>query len=422
MLIHDFILPLATLSVLGWLYLLLARDGFWRAGPRLDQGRPGRLPRWPEVIAVVPARNEAPHVGRALQSLIDQDYPGSLSIILVDDHSKDATSAIARALPTAPGRTLEVIGARPLPAGWSGKLWAVSEGLAHAERCGPQAPYVLLADADIAHDPGNLRRLVGRAQRGRLDLVSVMVKLHCEHFWERLLIPPFVFFFRKLYPFAAVNRPERRAAAAAGGCMLVRRDALERAGGIAAIHGCLIDDVALARQIKHHPQPNVGRIWLGLTDSTDSLRRQTRLGEIWAMVARTADAQLGHSLGLLVPTALGMLALYLVPPLTLICWPVHGSLSCAALGSVAWLCMAAAYWPTVRLYGLGAHWSLTLPLAGALYTAMTIDSALQYRRGTGGRWKGRVAAPVTRPREAREPLEPDRRHSGPRIVSRQKIG
>jgi hopene-associated glycosyltransferase HpnB len=401
---HDLVLPLTLLSVLGWLYLLVGRDAFWRAGPRIDQGRPRRMRRWPHVVAVVPARNEAACVGRALQSLMNQDYPGRLNIILVDDHSTDATSAIARALPTKPGRTLEVIDARPLPPGWSGKLWAVSEGLAHAGRGAPEAPYVLLTDADIAHDSGNLRRLVAKAEANRLDLVSVMVKLNCSSLWERLLIPPFVFFFRKLYPFAAVNRPERPEAAAAGGCALVRRVALARAGGIAAIRGCLIDDVALGQLIKHRPQPNVGRIWLGLTGGTDSLRRQATLGEIWAMVARTADTQLGHSAGLLALTVPAMIALYLVPPLALVSWPMHGSLYVAALASVAWLCMASAYWPTLRLYGLGALWSLTLPLAGALYTAMTIDSALQYRRGMGGRWKGRVAAPVALPREAQDRL------------------
>jgi hopene-associated glycosyltransferase HpnB len=420
MIVHHWLFPLVVLSLLGWLYLLFGRSAFWRVRPTLDQ-EPPALQGWPDVIAVIPARNEAAYVGRALRSLIVQDYPGRLSIVLVDDHSEDATRAIAEALPTTSGRTLEVIAARPLPAGWSGKLWAVSEGLKYAGRHMPHAPYVLLADADIAHDPSNLRRLVVRAQGGRLDLVSVMVKLHCEHFWERLLIPPFIFFFRKLYPFAAVNRPQERPAAAAGGCMLVRRGVLDRAGGIESIRDRLIDDIALAQRIKHHPQPNVGRIWLGLTDGTRSLRRQNRLGELWAMVARTADTQLGHSAALLVLTVLGMLGLYLVPPLAVIGWPLHGEADSAALGLGAWLCMARAYWPTLRLYRLGAHWSLTLPLAGALYTAMTLDSALQYRRGRGGRWKGRVAAPVAQAAQAREVAEPRGQVVNPGFVSRQKI-
>jgi hopene-associated glycosyltransferase HpnB len=272
----------------------------------------------PDVVAVVPARNEEAYVGRALRSLLAQDYGGRLSVILVDDHSGDATRAIAQAVPTPPGRSLEVIGVRPLPPGWSGKLWAVSEGLRLAARRMPGARYLLLTDADIAHDRSNLRRLVAKAETEQLDLVSLMVRLHCEHFWERLLIPSFVFFFRKLYPFAAVNRQQHRLAAAAGGCTLVLRTALARAGGIEAIRDRLIDDVALAQRIKHHPVPSSGQIWLGLTEDTRSLRRQPRLRELWLMATRCADTQLGHSLSRLGLTVLVMLGLYLAPPLALI--------------------------------------------------------------------------------------------------------
>ena len=266
-------------SLSAWLYLVLGHSDFWRTRPMLDPVPPSRQDL-PDVVAVVPARNEAAYVGRSLRSLLAQDYGGRLSVILVDDHSEDATRAIAQAVPVPPGRSLEVIGAGPLPAGWSGKLWALSEGLRHAAARMPGARYVLLTDADIAHDRGNLRRLVAKAEAERLDLVSLMVRLHCEHLWERLLIPPFVFFFRKLYPFAAVNRQRDPVAAAAGGCTLVRRTALARAGGIEAIRDRLIDDVALARRIKHHPLPSSGQIWLGLTESTHSLRRQTRLSEL----------------------------------------------------------------------------------------------------------------------------------------------
>src|ERR687891_906446 len=231
MFFSDALLWLVSLALSGWLYLLLGRSGFWLARPTLD-GPPPPRHAMPDVVAVVPARNEAAYVGRSRRSLLAQDYGGRLGVILVDDHSEDATRAIAQAVPVPPGRSLEVIGAPALPSGWSGKLWALSEGLRHASAGMPGARYVLLTDADIAHDPGNLRRLVAKAEAERLDLVSLMVRLHCEHLWERLLIPPFVFFFRKLYPFAAVNRQQDPVAAAAGGCTLVRRTALARAGGI----------------------------------------------------------------------------------------------------------------------------------------------------------------------------------------------
>jgi hopene-associated glycosyltransferase HpnB len=380
------------LSVSGWLYLILGRSGFWRATPILDLVPPKRQDV-PDVVAVLPARNEAAYIGRSLRSLLAQDYGGRLTVIVVDDHSEDATRAIAEAVPIPPNRSLEVIGAPPLPLGWSGKLWALREGLRHAAAQLPAASYVLLTDADIAHDRGNLQRLVAKVDADRLDLVSLMVRLHCEHFWDRLLIPPFVFFFRKLYPFAAVNRREALLAAAAGGCTLVRRTAAACAGDIEAIRDRLIDDVALAQRIKHHPVPFSGRIWLGLTTTTYSLRRQHGLRELWAMVARCAYTQLRHSLVRLSLTVLTMLALYLTPPLAMIGLPLHGERSVAALGLTGWLCMTLAYWPTVRLYRLGSHWVLTLPVAAIFYTMMTLDSALQYWRGRGGRWKGRLAAP-----------------------------
>ena len=286
---------LAALSLAGWLYLIFWRGAFWRAEALPDPAVPSGQ-RLPDVVAVVPARNEAPYLARTLHSLIAQDYPGRVCVIVVDDSSEDLTHAIAEATKTRPDHLLEVIGARPRPAGWSGKLWAVSEGLRRGFERMPDAPYVLLTDADVQHDPGNVRRLVAKAEADRLDLVSLMFRLHCQQLWERLLIPPFVFFFRELYPFAAVNRQQRAEAAANGGCILVRREALRRIGGIESIHDRLIDDVALAQRIKHYPTPGTGRIWLGLTGSTRSLRDETRLSDIWEMVARYADTRLGHSL------------------------------------------------------------------------------------------------------------------------------
>jgi hopene-associated glycosyltransferase HpnB len=380
----------ALIALVVWLVLLLGRDGFWRARPRIEDEAAPEPASWPAVVAVIPARDEAETVAEALRSLLAQDYPGTLDVILVDDHSADATRAIAEQMRDEPrlGRRLEVIAARALPVGWSGKLWAVSEGLRRAVEIVPDAPYLLLTDADIRHGPQSLRRLVTRAELDALDLTSLMVRLRCASVWERLLIPPFVFFFQKLYPFAAVNDPARRTAAAAGGCMLVRQEALAAIGGIEAIRGALIDDVALARAIKR--RPGGGRIWLGLTGDTTSLRRYDTLGEIWAMVARTADAQLGHSPVLLLVTLVGMTIIYLVPPLALLGWPLHGDPWAAGLGLLAWLLMAMAFRPTLRLYGLAPLWALTLPAAAALYTAMTVDSALQYRRGRGGLWKGRT--------------------------------
>jgi len=387
----DGVSALAALSLLVWLYLLLGRDGFWRACPRIEDETPSEPRYWPAVVAVVPARNEAGHVEAALRSLLIQDYPGELAVVLVDDHSEDGTGAIGRRLASGQARRLEVIGARSLPPGWSGKVWAVAEGLRHADRSWPHAGYVLLTDADIAHHPGSLARLVAKAEAGRLDLTSLMVRLRCATLWERLLIPPFVFFFQKLYPFAAVNAPGRTTAAAAGGCMLVRRQALREAGGIEPIRAELIDDVALARAVK--ARPGGGRIWLGLTGTTTSLRRYDHLGEIWAMVARSADTQLRHSLPRLAVTLLGMAVTYLIPPLGLCAGIVQSNPMLSTLALAAWVAMARAYSPTANLYGLAARWLPTLPLAAALYAAMTLASAIQYRRGAGGRWKGRVFSP-----------------------------
>jgi hopene-associated glycosyltransferase HpnB len=380
---------LAGLSLLVWLYLLIGRSGFWRARPTIEEERAIAPAVWPAVVAIVPARDEAQHVAAALRSLLDQNYPGRLAILLIDDGSEDGTGAIAgRLKDEAPAaRRLDVIAARALPPGWTGKLWAMSEGLAHAARMAPDAPYLLFTDADIAHAWDGLARLVAKAEADRLDLVSLMVRLRCETPWERLLIPPFVFFFRMLYPFLAVNDPKRSPAAAAGGCMLVRRRALHQAGGLEAARGALIDDVALARAIKH--RPGGGRIWLGLTSQTRSLRPYVTLGKIWAMVARTADTQLRHSLLLLAGAMLGMTLAYLLPPLATLGLPLHGDLAVASVGLLAWVAMSVAYLPTLGLYGVPRIWAASLPAAAALYMAMSVDSAIRHRRGVGSSWKGR---------------------------------
>ena len=371
----------AGLGLLIWLYLLLGRGLFWLARERDDRGEPAEPRAWPAVVAVVPARNEADVIARSIGSLLAQDYPGAFRVVLVDDQSEDGTAAAARALPGA-GR-LEVISGAALPHGWVGKMWAVSQGVAQASRSRPD--YLLLTDADIGHRPENLRRLVARAEAGGLTLVSLMVRLHCRTLAERLLIPAFVFFFDMLFPFGWVNDPRRKLAAGAGGCMLVRRSALEAAGGVASIRDAIIDDCALAGRLKAQ-----GPVWLGLTLRAESLRPYAGFGEVARMVSRSAYAQLGYSPWLLGGTVLGMGLTYLAP--ALLALSLHGW--AAAIGAVTWLLMAVSFQPMLRLYRLSPAWGLALPLIGLLYTLFTLQSAVQVWRGRGGMWKGRAQAAV----------------------------
>lgn len=370
-----------------WVYLFVGRGGFWREAVR-DHRDPVACPavdRWPAVVAVVPARDEATLIAETLGSLLGQRYAGPFSVVLVDDHSADDTAAnalrAARAA-DAPDR-LTVLAGAPLPPGWSGKLWAVAQGVRYADRLPRPPEYLWLTDADIAHAPDALAALVARARAGGLVLTSLMAKLRCESLAERALVPAFVFFFQMLYPFRWVNRLELRMAAAAGGSMLVRRDALAAAGGIEAIRGALIDDCALARRMKAH-----GPIWLGLTERARSLRPYPHFRDIRRMVARTAYVQLRESPLLLAVTVAGMGLTYLAPPL----------LACCAggapriLGFAAWVAMAAAYQPTLRLYGRSWTWGLALPGIALAYMLFTLDSVWQHWHGRGGTWKGRSQA------------------------------
>lgn len=379
---HGALIVIAAASAAAWLWLLFARGGFWRADQKLATSQ--RSPdTWADIVAVVPARNEADVIGQAVASLAAQDYPGRLSVVVVDDGSDDGTEAAARAASSE----VEVVSGAPLAPGWTGKMWAVHQGVTRAVASHPGAAFVWLTDADIEHDPAELRHLVATAEAGRHDLVSLMVRLHCRTFWERLLIPAFVFFFQKLYPFPWVNDPARRTAGAAGGSMLVRRTALERIGGIEAIRSALIDDCALAGAIK----PG-GTIWLGLTRTTRSLRPYTGLADIWSMVARTAFDQLGYSWAMLIGTVFGMLILYVAPPaLALTAW-VHGDPWTAGLGVAGWALMMLAYVPTLRLYDLPFFMAPALPIAAVLYAAMTVDSARRHAAGRGGAWKARTYA------------------------------
>jgi hopene-associated glycosyltransferase HpnB len=382
---------LAALALAIWLYLLLGRGGFWLSSQRDDAVLPPPEV-WPKLTVVIPARDEADGIGACIGSLLRQDYAGAWSIVLVDDGSSDGTADIAREAaaalaPTLP-RTpegekdvLEVVTGRPLPAGWTGKLWALRQGIETAERGAPD--YLLLSDADIVYEPDVLSSLVSRATAGGLVLTSLMVKLRCESLAERALIPAFIFFFEMLYPFAWINAPRSATAGAAGGCMLVRAKALRQAGGIETIRNALIDDCTLAGVLKAR-----GPIWLGLTQRAASIRAYPDLQDIRHMVARSAYAQLRYSPLILLGVLAGMGLTYLVPPLM----ALFGSGWAQLFGLAAWLLMAVAFQPTLRFYRVNPLWGIALPAIAFCYTLFTLDSALQYWGGKGGLWKGRVQA------------------------------
>lgn len=391
------LLGLTVLSLIIWLVLVLAWGQFWRCDQRLEAAEEVDQENavFPAVCAIVPARNEADVLPLSLRSLLTQDYPGNLTVLLIDDQSTDGTGAIAQQTAQALGKTqqLIVLSGEPLPAGWSGKLWAMHQGVQKAQTLLPD--YILLTDADIEHDVSNLRRLVNKALKQELDMASVMVRLRCDSFWEKLLIPAFVFFFMKLYPFPWINDPKRKTAGAAGGCILLRREALERIGGLESIRQALIDDCSLAEQVKLavdgklSKQP-VAKIWLGLSELTRSLRPYETLDTIWNMVARTAYTQLGYNPLLLVCTLFGMGLVYLLPPIALVVGIVTGQWAIALSGLIAYGLMTVAYFPTVRFYECSPVFALCLPAIALLYTLMTLDSALRHWQGRGGAWKGRV--------------------------------
>ncbi len=399
------VLGLVLLSLTIWLGLLCFWGQFWRTDQQLEV-TDTQLQSLPVVCAVVPARNEAQLLPTTLRSLLLQDYPGSFNVFLVDDRSTDGTANFAEKVAHAVGKPqqLHIISGEALPSGWSGKLWAVEQGINSASKFTPD--YFLLTDADIEHDFGNLRRLVAKAVQEDLDLVSVMVRLRCESFWEKLLIPAFVFFFQKLYPFRWVNDLNNPTAAAAGGSILIAREALERIGGIQVIRQALIDDCALAQAVKKSkgdkentlfpmpnapcPMPNQGRIWLGLSSLTRSLRPYDSLATIWDMVARTAYTQLNYSPLLLLGTLVGMPLIYLVPPVCVILGAAWSNWAIAFTGLLGWLLMTFAYYPTIRFYKCSPWLAFSLPAIAFLYTLMTLDSALRHWQGRGGAWKGRV--------------------------------
>jgi hopene-associated glycosyltransferase HpnB len=359
---------LALLSLCAWVYLFFGHGFFWRSRPQLG----GDIPEHsPDVDIIVPARDEAETIQAVVASLLAQQYPGKFRVILVDDNSSDGTAALAG---SAPG--LSIVRLDSKPAGWSGKLWALGRGLAQS-----RSPIVLLTDADIVHQPAHLASLVAKLQSEQLDLVSEMVRLNCESLAEHALVPAFVYFFQMLYPFSRVNNPRSPVAAAAGGTMLVRREALDRIGGIEAIKHALIDDVALAAAIKR-----AGPIFLGHSDLAQSVRRYPRFTDLWRMISRTAFTQLRYSAGLLCLTIAALTVIWLVPPweaLFATGWPrCYGIAACVLAG--------LSFLPTLMRYRRSVLWAAALPLIAVFYMAATIGSALNSWRGSGANWKNRA--------------------------------
>lgn len=372
---------LAAIPLCIWLYLLFARGGFWRvrqhlsppSNPSLHAGR---------IVAVVPARDEATVVGQAVRSLLEQTLPTPMHVILVDDGSSDGTAEVARqaAADIRSADRLRVVIGKPLPSGWTGKLWAVAQGIAEARGTSPD--YFLLTDADIQHDARSIGHLLGIAQARGADLASYMVKLAVDSSAEKLLIPAFVYFFFQLYPPNWIASPQSTTAGAAGGCMLVRPEALERAGGIEAIRSALIDDCALASAVKK----SGGNVWLGLTDQSRSIRSYDGFSGVGQMISRSAFHQLRHSTALLFFTIVGLAITYLLPPLLLF----TGKELPTLLAGITCFLMTISYVPMLRFYRRSAVWSLSLPLVASFYAACTIHSALRFWAGAGGKWKGRT--------------------------------
>ncbi len=373
---------LALLTSTIWIALWLFRGGFWRMAENKYITSP--LPRFPSVVAVIPARDEAAGIGDAIASLLVQDYPVSIHIIVVDDHSSDGTAAIAaeRASQLDKINQLTVITGQPLPPGWTGKLWAVHQGVLEAQRLTPE--FILLTDADITHAVDNIRNLVTKAEAEKFDLVSLMVRLSCRSFAEKCLIPAFVFFFFMLYPPNWTANATMKTAGAAGGCMLVRKAMMDKVGGVASIKNALIDDCALADQIKNEG----GKVSLAVTRSTFSTRIYPYFRDIWSMIARTAFTQLGYSSVMLGIAIIGLLATYILP----VTLAFFSSGLCQVAGVVTWIAMVAIFQPVLRLYRLSPLWGIAVPLMAMFYMAATFSSAIHYWRGKGGQWKGRSQA------------------------------
>ncbi len=377
---------ISLLVLLIWVVVFFAWGNFWRAWEfDSDHGQFLAPPQWPHVVAVIPARNEAGSIETVVQSLALQDYAGEFVVVVVDDHSNDGTAELARRAAQQADATsrVRVVAAPELPSGWTGKLWALDTGVAESSTFTPD--FFWFTDADVVHAPDTLRHLISRAQADSLDLTSLMVLLRAETSAERLLIPPFLYFFLMLYPPRWIAQSGSKTAGAAGGCMLLRRTALERAGGIAAIRGEVIDDCALARAVKK----SGGKIWMGLTRAGHSLRSYQTFSEIRDMIARTAFTQLHYSVFQLLGTLLGMTLTFVLPVALTFSPDIH----VWPFALLAWCLMTASFLPTVAFYRLRPIWGLLLPLAALFYTYATLLSAVRYWLGRGGQWKGRTQAP-----------------------------
>jgi len=374
------------MGLLIWLVLFFAWGRFWRVW-EFDSDREVSTSKaaWPDVVAVVPARNEAATISQAVAALATQDYPGRFSVVVVDDHSEDGTGETARRAATESGapEKVQVLSSPPLAAGWTGKLWALESGVDFATSSEPE--FFWFTDADVVHGPDTLRGLVSRAERDQLDLASLMVLLQAKSFAERLIIPPFLYFFLMLYPPRWITDPKSRTAGAAGGCLLLRRSALVRIGGLAIMRSEVIDDCSLARAVKR----SGGRIWMGLTRSSASLRRYLHLSELQDMIARTAFTQLDYSALELIGALIGLLLTFPLP-MVLTLFPAPAVWFPALF---AWCLMSASFLPTVVFYGLSPLWSPFLPIAALFYSYATFLSAVRYWFGRGGQWKGRTQAP-----------------------------
>ncbi len=374
---------IASVALGIWIYLIFLHGNFWLADEREEGSAPVSKGGWPSVAVIIPARDEASMLPTSLASILAQDYPGKHSVIVVDDQSSDGTPDAARGVATKDGREISIVTAKALPSGWTGKVWAQAQGIAKADAARSAPEYLLLTDADIHYAPDALKHLVVRAKSGNYVLTSLMAKLHCESFAERALIPAFVFFFQMLYPFSWVNRSDRKVAAAAGGCMLVKREALKRAGGIEAIQGALIDDCALAKLMKRQ-----GPISLQLSEDVRSIRPYPTFGDIGRMVSRSAYAQLNYSPLLLAGTLAGMALVFFIAPLL----TIFGGFPTNWIAGLAWALMTLSFLPILRFYGQSPFWALALPGIAACYVAFTVNSAYQHGLGRGGMWKGRSQA------------------------------
>jgi hopene-associated glycosyltransferase HpnB len=369
---------LAGLSAVVWLYLLAGRGMFWRCAVR-DDHMPPVPARWPSVAVIIPARNEAAVIRESVGSLLLQDYTGPLSVIVVDDESNDGTGAIAARAAEGSARSVEVIRSASLPAGWTGKLWALKQGVTAAERGAPE--YLLLTDADIVHAPDSVSWLVAQAEQVKYVLTSFMAKLRCESLAERSHVPAFIYFFEMLYPFAWVRNPESATAAAAGGCVLLKAEALRAAGGIDSIRNALIDDCSLARQMRR-----IGPIWLGLTERVRSIRSYETLADVRQMIVRSAYAQLDFSALKLIGCIAGLALTFYAAPLL----AIFAEGPARWVGVAVWAAMALSFVPTLRFYRLSPLWGIALPGIAALYAGYTVNSAWRHWRKRGGEWKGRV--------------------------------